>query len=92
MYAYGGWVEVNAVLPAANWGAFFTLVNSQRVLEGKSTLSQAAQDMYAIHYSSNCLADFHEIITGGGPGYHLDTGIGSYRANNLFAALVAEAN
>lgn len=94
-YSYSGWVEVGGTsVPTADWGAFFTLVNSQRVIDGTSTLSQAAPDMYAIYYSSDYLSDFHDITcgSGAGPGYDLATGIGSYRANTLFSSLVADTN
>jgi subtilase family serine protease len=94
-YSFGGWVEAGGTgVSAADWGAFFTLVNSQRVIDGASTLSQAAPDMYTIYYSSNYPTDFHDITcgSGAGPGYDLATGIGSYKANNLFTALVADTN
>jgi len=72
------------------------------VLAGKPVLSQAAQDLYNIYYSNNYNTDFHDITSGNnggcgldcnaGTGYDLATGIGSYKANNLFAPLVADPN
>jgi subtilase family serine protease len=94
-YSYAGWVEVDAPgLSPPAWSAFFTLVNSGRAGQRKNTLSQAAADMYAIYYSSDYLTDFHDIVSGSGagPGYDLATGIGSYQANALFSALVADVN
>jgi len=94
-YSFAGWVTVGAPWASTpNWAAFFSLVNSARVAQLKNTLSQAAADMYAIYYSSDYLTDFHDVISGrgAGAGYDLATGIGSYRANNLFSALVADAN
>ncbi|MGA2902474.1 MAG: hypothetical protein ABSD98_01475 [Candidatus Korobacteraceae bacterium] len=85
-------------MPTADWAAFFTIVNSQRVDNGQNTLSEADPDLYAIYYSSNYHNDFHDITSGGsgecqaGPGYDLATGIGSYRANALSPALVADPN
>ena len=77
-------------------------VNSSRANAGKGLISQAVQDLYTIYYSSSYLTDFHDITTGrngncgslcdAGPGYDLVTGIGTYQANNLFSALVADPN
>jgi hypothetical protein len=85
-----------------DWAGFFTVVNSMRAAQGKGTLSQAARDLYAIYYSPNYSANFHDITTGNngncgsqcnaGPGYDLVTGIGTYQANILATALVADPN
>jgi len=98
-YSYSGWVEVGGTsVPTADWASFFTLVNSQRVNDGKTTLSGSDPDMYAIYYSSSYLNDFHDITSGGsgecqaGPGYNLAAGIGSYKANDLSTSLVADPN
>jgi subtilase family serine protease len=102
-YSYAGWLEVGGTSVASpDWASFFTLVNSARLLAGKPPLSQAAQDLYTIYYSNNYNTDFHDIEMGNngncgldceaGLGYDLTTGIGSYRANNLFAPLVADPN
>jgi subtilase family serine protease len=94
-YSYGGWVQVGGTsVSAPDWASFFTLVNSLRATQGKGALSQAAPDLYAIYYSSNYHSDFHDITSGdmAGPGYDLATGIGSYQANNLYLALVADPN
>lgn len=95
-YSYGGWVEVGGTsFSTPDWASFFTLVNSLRASQGKSTLSQADPDMYTIYYSNNYLTDFHDITAGGcgaGPGYDLATGIGSYQANNLHLPLMADPN
>ena len=103
-YSYGGWVQVGGTSVATpDWGSFFTLVNSQRAINGKPTLSMADPDLYAI-YSNNSEydMDFHQITSGdnggcgldcdAGPGYNLVTGLGSYQAQNLWAALVADTN
>jgi len=103
-YSYHGWVQVGGTSVATpDWGSFFTLVNSARVLAGGTTLSQAAQDLYAIYYNStNYAADIHDITSGSnggcgsqcqaGPGYDLVTGMGSFQANNLYPAMVADTN
>jgi subtilase family serine protease len=102
-YSYAGWLQVGGTsIASPDWASFFTLVNSARVLAGKPVLSQAAQDLYNIYYSNNYNTDFHDITSGNnggcgldcnaGTGYDLATGIGSYKANNLFAPLVADPN
>jgi subtilase family serine protease len=102
-YSGYNWIQVGGTSVATpDWGSFFTLVNSMRVTAGKSTLSQAAQDLYAIYNSSSYLTDFHDITSGtnggcgadctAGPGYDLVTGIGTYKANDLAPALVADPN
>jgi subtilase family serine protease len=98
-----GWENVEGTsIASPDWASFLTLVNSMRASQGKAPLSQAAQDLYAIYYSSNYATDFHDITTGSngncgsqcnaGPGYDLVTGIGTYQANNLITALVADTN
>jgi subtilase family serine protease len=100
-YLNFGWVNVAGTsISSPDWASFFTLVNSMRASQGKGTLSQAAQDLYTIYYSANYLTDFHDITTGNngncgsecnaGPGYDLVTGIGTYQANVLAPALVAD--
>jgi len=102
-YGYGGWVNVAGTsISSPDWAAFITLVNSLRAAQGKGTLSQAAYDLYQAYYSGNYTTDFHDITTGNngncgsqcntGPGYDLVTGIGTYQANNLAPALVADTN
>ena len=102
-YDDSGWIRVGGTsLATPDWASLFTLVNSQRAAQGKGTLSQAHQDLYTIYYSSNYLTDFHDITSGdngncgsecdAGPGYDLVTGIGTYQANNLAPALVADPN
>ena len=102
-FHYDGWMVTGGTsLASPDWASFFTIVNSLRANQGKATLSQTAQDLYGIYYSSNYLTDFHDIIHGSngicgsecnaGPGYDLVTGIGSYQANVLAPALVAEPN
>jgi subtilase family serine protease len=102
-YGYAGWETVDGTSVASpDWAGFFTVVNSMRAAQGKGTLSQAAQDLYAIYYSPNYSANFHDITTGNngncgsqcdaGPGYDLVTGIGTYQANILATALVADPN
>ncbi len=102
-YGGGAWMlDGGTSIAAPDWAAFFTLVNSLRLNAGKSTLSQAAADLYNIYYSGSYLADFHDITQGNngscgsecitGPGYDLVTGIGTYQANNLYAPLVAAPN
>jgi subtilase family serine protease len=103
-FSYGGWVQVGGTSVATpDWSSFFTLVNSQRVRNSQNTLSMAASDLYTLYYNSSDYAhDFHDITTGSnggcgsqceaGPGYDLVTGIGSFQANNLYPALVADTN
>jgi len=103
-YGYNGWLGVGGTSVATpDWASFFTLVNSERVAKGGTTLSQVAQDLYNLYYNSSTYAtDFHDITTGNngncgsqcnaGPGYDLVTGIGTYQANNLYPALVADPN
>jgi len=102
-YGYGGWVTVAGTsISSPDWAAFLTLVNSARASKGKGTLSQAAYDLYQVYYSSNYSTDYHDITTGSngscgsqcnaGPGYDLVTGIGTYQANHLVNALVADTN
>jgi subtilase family serine protease len=97
-----GWQRGGGTSAAApDWAAFFALVNSARLLAGKSTLSQAAADLYSI-YGSDYARNFHDITSGdngncgsqctSAPGYDLVTGIGTYRANNLYSQLVAATN
>ena len=68
-----------------------------------TTLSQAAQDLYSLYYNATDYAvDFHDITAGtnGSCGsqctaatkYDLVTGIGTYQANNLYPAMVADPN
>jgi len=101
-YSYGGWVQVGGTSVATpDWGSFFTLVNAQRVTNGASTLSTADPDLYSL-YSTGYAANFHDITQGtnggcgmdceAGTGYDLVTGIGSYQAQNLWAAMVAMPN
>ena len=53
-YGFSGWVNVAGTsISSPDWAAFFTLVNSLRAAQGKGTLSQGAQDLYTIYYSSN---------------------------------------
>ncbi len=102
-YSESGWAVVDGTsISAPDWASFLTLVNSGRAAAGRTTLSQAAQDLYTAYYSSNYSTDFHDIITGNNgtcgtqcntaPGYDLVTGIGSYQANNLYGVLVADTN
>jgi subtilase family serine protease len=106
-YSYGGWVQVGGTSVATpDWGSFFTLVNSQRAINSgnpQNTLSQADPDLYNLYYNSSDYAnDFHDITTGSNGscgldcnaevGYDLVTGIGTYQAQNLWAALVAATN
>jgi subtilase family serine protease len=103
-FSYHGWVQVGGTSVATpDWGSFFTLVNSARVANGGTTLSQAAQDLYTLYYNPTTYAtDFHDITTGtngncgsqctAAVGYDLVTGIGSYQANNLYPAMVADPN
>jgi subtilase family serine protease len=103
-YSYNGWVQVGGTSVATpDWGSFFTLVNSQRVLNGLPTLSMADPDIYSLAgNSSDYPVDFHDITTGSngscgldceaGPGYDLVTGWGSYQAQNLWAAMIALPN
>jgi subtilase family serine protease len=103
-YSYNGWVQVGGTSVATpDWGAFFTLVNSERVAKGGTTLSQALQDLYTLYYNSSTYAtDFHDITSGSNgscgsqctaiAGYDLVTGIGTYQANNLYPAMVADPN
>jgi len=103
-YSYPGWVQVGGTSVATpDWGGFFTLVNSERVANGGTTLSQAASDLYTLYYNAtDYAADFHDITTGtngscgldctAATGYDLVTGIGTYQANHLYPALVADPN
>ncbi len=103
-YSYGGWVQVGGTSVATpDWGAFFTLVNAKRVANGGTTMSQAAQDLYTLYYNSSDYAtDFHDITSGtngscgldctAATGYDLVTGIGSFQANDLYPAMVADPN
>jgi hypothetical protein len=103
-YSFNGWVQVGGTSVATpDWGSLFTLVNSQRVLNGGTTLSQADQDLYTFYYNSgDYAAYFHDITSGtngncgsqctAGVGYDLVTGIGSYQAQNLWAAMVAASH
>ena len=101
-YSYGGWVQVGGTSVATpDWGSFFTLVNSQRVLNGANTLSMADPDLYSL-YSSGYATNFHDITSGTNgscgldctaqTGYDLVTGIGSYQAQNLWSAMIALPN
>ncbi|HLI61807.1 MAG TPA: S53 family peptidase [Terriglobales bacterium] len=104
-YGYGGWVSVMGTsISSPDWAAFVTLVNSGRSLQSppKAPLSQLAYDLYQIYYSGNYLTDFHDITTGTNgscgsqctavTGYDLVTGIGTFKANNLYWALLSAAN
>jgi subtilase family serine protease len=98
-----GWMRASGTsLAAPDWAGLFALVNSARLAAGKTTLTQAASDLYAIYYSGAYSTDFHDITSGNngscgsqclaGPGYDLVTGIGTYQADHLFTALVAAPN
>ncbi|MGA2902472.1 MAG: S53 family peptidase [Candidatus Korobacteraceae bacterium] len=105
-FSYGGWVQVGGTSVATpDWGSFFTLVNSQRVINlgTTHTLSMADPDLYTLYSNSSDYAnDFHDITSGTNGscgldcdtevGYDLVTGIGTYQANNLFPAMVAMPN
>lgn len=103
-YSYSGWVQVGGTSVATpDWGSFFTLVNSERVAKGGTTLSMADPDLYTLYYNSSTYAtDFHDVTSGtnGGCGsqctaatnYDLVTGIGTFQANNLYPAMVADPN
>jgi subtilase family serine protease len=102
-FSYNGWVQVGGTSVATpDWASLFTLVNSARANQSKPTLSQADYDLYQLYYSSNFATDFHDIVSGtnggcgsqctAGTGYDLVTGIGSFQAQNLYAALVAATN
>jgi len=102
-YGYPGWISVEGTsISSPDWAAFLTLVNSLRASNGKGTLSQAAYDLYQVYYSGSFMSDFHDITVGNnggcgsqcntGPGYDLVTGIGTYQANTLVNALVADPN
>ena len=99
-FGFSGWVNVAGTsISSPDWAAFMTIANSLRANNGKDTLSQAAYDMYQIYYSSNYNVNFHDITTGTngncgsqcqtGPGYDLETGIGTFKANVLVNGLVA---
>ncbi len=103
-FAYNGWVQVGGTSVATpDWGGFFTLVNSERVANGGTTLSTADADLYNLYYNAtDYAADFHDITTGtngscgldctAATGYDLVTGIGTFQANHLYSALVADPN
>ncbi len=103
-YSYGGWVQVGGTSVATpDWGSFFTLVNSKRVANGGTTLSTADADLYTFYYNSTDYANYFHDITSGtngscgsqcdtGVGYDLVTGIGTFQANNLYPAMVADPN
>lgn len=103
-YSYHGWVQVGGTSVATpDWGTFFTLVNSARVANGGTTLSMADADLYNLYYNAtDYAADFHDITTGtngscgldctAATGYDLVTGIGTFQANHLYPALVADPN
>ena len=103
-FAYNGWVQVGGTSVATpDWGSFFTLVNSERVANGGTTLSTADADLYNLYYNAtDYAADFHDITTGtngscgldctAATGYDLVTGIGTFQANHLYSALVADPN
>ena len=99
----GGWGIVDGTsISSPDWAAFFTIVNSLRAGQGKGALSQAAYDVYQIYYSGNYNNEFHDITMGSngncgsqcnaGPDYDLVTGIGTYKADILVNALVADTN
>lgn len=103
-YSEGGWLTVGGTsISSPDWASFITLVNSERLANGLTTLSQAAADLYTLYYNSGDYAnDFHDITTGenGGcgsecdaaTGYDLVTGIGTFQANHLYAPLAADTN
>ena len=96
------WVARETSSSSPDWGSFFTLVNSLRAAAGEPLISQGALDLYNAYYSSNYDNLFHDIISGTNGncgldcdtevGYDLVTGIGSYQANTLYSALVADPN
>ena len=101
-FGHGGWLPVNGTsISAPDW-ARSSPGQFRPSGVGKSSLSQAAPDLYSIFYSANYLSDFHDIIAGTNgncgsqctavAGYDLVTGIGSYKANTLYPALVADPN
>ena len=103
-YSERGWVQVGGTSVATpDWGSFFTLVNSKRVANGGTTLSTADADLYTFYYNSTDYANYFHDITSGtngscgsqcdtGVGYDLVTGIGTFQANNLYPAMVADPN
>jgi len=92
----GGWIQVGGTsMGSPEIAAMFAIANSMRVANGKKTLTQPQQYLYA-----NAEGDYHDITSGengtcgalctAGPGYDYVTGVGSPQANLLIAALVAE--
>ena len=89
-------------IAAPDWASFMTLVNLGRALANHVLFSQANFDLYQLYYSANYATDFHDITTGnnGGCGsqcnavarYDLVTGIGTFRTNNLYTALLGVTN
>lgn len=103
-YSFSGWVSVEGTsISSPDWASFVALVNSERLKNGGTTVSQLAQDLYNLYYNSgNYANDFHDIATGNNgscgsqcqaiTGYDLVTGIGTLQAQHLITPLVADTN
>jgi subtilase family serine protease len=85
-----GWVVMGGTSAGApQWAALIALADQGRAQAGKGALGNPDTALY----SSSLRSDFHDITYGSngykdGPGYDLNTGLGSPRANLLVGALV----
>jgi subtilase family serine protease len=95
-----GWFQVGGTSAATpQWSALIAIANSMRAAARKSRLNSTNSDLYSLA-KTRIAADFHAVANGtngscgticdAGPGYDFITGLGSPRAVNLIAALVAE--
>jgi subtilase family serine protease len=85
-----GWWPVGGTSAGAPaWSALLALADQARAQVGKGSLGNAQSFLY----NSSLTSDFHDITSGSnghpaGPGYDMNTGLGTPRAHLLVSALV----
>ena len=95
---FGGWAVIGGnSLSSPTWAGLIGIADQGRVLAGGSPLNGPNQTLPALYSGVDYLNNFHDITTdfnGEGnngfptlPGYDLDTGIGSPRADQLIPYL-----
>jgi subtilase family serine protease len=93
----GSWQVIGGTSAAAPmWAGIIALADQGRAVAGKTSLIGNSQTLPAL-YSTTTRGDFHDITIGNngypaGPGYDLDTGLGTPMVFNVVRDLLAVAN
>ena len=96
-YSRSGWTRVGGnSFASPAWASLIALADQARIANGLPALTsnEVNAKLYADYQSSNYLNDFHDITTGNngypaGPGYDLNTGIGTPKVPNVVRTLAA---